>query len=78
MRRLKRNKRKDRIINTTIRESLNIGSIVEDTAVGKPSRIWEDNIWMDIKEIVDSSQDRYYRRILMSIGLNLRIHRSWS
>ena len=46
--------------------------------LGKPMRIWEDNIRMDLKEIdvntrnwIDSAQDRDYWRTLVNAALNL-------
>ena len=48
--------------------------------LGRPRRIWEDNIRMDLKEIginernwVDSAQDRYYWRSLVKAAMNLRV-----
>ena len=48
--------------------------------LGRPRRIWEDNIRMDLKEIginvgnwVDSAQDRDYWRALVNAALNLRV-----
>jgi hypothetical protein len=48
--------------------------------LGRPRRIWEDNIRMDFKEIginmrnwVDSAQDRDYWRALVNAALNLRV-----
>ena len=48
--------------------------------LGKPSRIWEDNIRMDLKKIdintrnwADSVQDRNYFRALVNATLNLRV-----
>ena len=46
----------------------------------RPRRRWEDNIRMDLEEIginrrnwVDSSQDRDYYRALVNYALNLRV-----
>ena len=48
--------------------------------LGRPRRIWEDNIRMDLEEIginagnwVDSAQDRDYLRALVNAALNLRV-----
>jgi hypothetical protein len=48
-------------------------------SLGRPRRRWEDNIRMDLKEIstnmrnwVDSAQDRDYWRALVNEALNLR------
>ena len=48
--------------------------------LGRPRRIWEDNIRMDLDEIginpgnwVDSAQDRNYCRALVNAALNLRV-----
>ena len=48
--------------------------------LGRPRRIWEDNIRMDLEEIgisagnwVDSAQDRNYWRALVKAALNLRV-----
>ena len=48
--------------------------------IGRPRRIWEDNIRKDLNEIgintrnwVDSAQDRDYWRALVNAALNLRI-----
>ena len=47
---------------------------------GRPRRRWEDNIRMDLEEIginmrnwVDSAQDRNYWRALVNAALNLRV-----
>ena len=47
---------------------------------GRPRRRWEDNIRMDLKEIVinmrnlvDSAQDRDYWRAIVNAALNLRV-----
>ena len=47
---------------------------------GRPRRIYEDNIRMDLKEMaintrnwVDSAQDRNYWRALVNATLNLRV-----
>ena len=44
-----------------------IGKPTEKRSLGRPRREWEDNIWMDLKEIdinmrnwVDSAEDRDY------------------
>ena len=46
----------------------------------KPRRRWEDNIRMDLEEMginvrnwVDSAQDRDYWRALVNVALNLRV-----
>jgi len=48
--------------------------------LGRPWRIWEDNIRMELDEIcinvgnwVDSAQDRDYWRALVNAALNLRV-----
>ena len=48
--------------------------------LGRPRRIWEDNIRMDLEEIginagnwVDSAQDSDYWRALVNSTLNLRV-----
>ena len=48
--------------------------------LGRPRRIWEDNIRMDLEEIginagnwVDSAQDRDYCKALVNAALNLRV-----
>ena len=51
--------------------------------LGRPRRIWEDNIRMNLEEIgisaisagnwVDSAQDRNYWRALVNAGLYLKI-----
>jgi hypothetical protein len=48
--------------------------------LGRPRRIWEDNIRMDLKEIgintknwVDLAQDRGYWRALLNAELNFRV-----
>ena len=48
--------------------------------LGRPRCRWEDNIRMNLKEIginirnwVDSAQDRDYWRALMNLALNLRV-----
>jgi hypothetical protein len=55
-------------------------------ALGRPSRIWEDNIRLDLKEIglnmrnwVDSAycRDYNYWRALVNAVLNLRLHKQW-
>ena len=50
------------------------------TPLGRPRHRWEDNIRMDLEEIginvgnwVDSAQDRNYRRVLVTLALNLRV-----
>jgi hypothetical protein len=66
-------------------ESRNSYKILTGTPVGKiplgrPRRRWEDNTRMDLKEIcidmrnwVDSAQDRDYWRALVNAALNLRV-----
>ena len=56
------------------------GTPVGKRPLGRPRRRWEDNIRMDLKEIginmrnwVDSAQDRDYWRTLVNVVLNLRI-----
>ena len=48
--------------------------------LGRPRRRWEDNIRMDLEEIdintrnwVDSTQDRDYWRVLVNVTLNLQV-----
>ena len=48
--------------------------------LGSPRRRWEDNIRINLKEIcvnmrnwVDSAQDRVYWRVLANAALNLRV-----
>ena len=48
--------------------------------LGRPGRIWEDNIRMDLEEIgiisgnwVDSTKDRNYWRALVNVAFNLRV-----
>ena len=48
--------------------------------LGRPRRIWEDNIRMDLEEIgisadnwVDSAQDGNYWRALVNAALNRRV-----
>ena len=48
--------------------------------LGRPRRIWEENIRIDLEEIginagswVDSAQDRNYWRALVNAALNLRV-----
>ena len=48
--------------------------------MGRPRRIWEDNIRMDLEEIginagnwVNSAQDMGYWRTLVNAALNLRV-----
>ena len=52
----------------------------EKRAFGRPRHRWEDNIRMDLKEIVinirnwiDSAQDRDYWKALVNAALNLRV-----
>ena len=52
----------------------------EKRSLGRPRRIWEDNIRMDLQEIginagnwVDSAQDRNCWRALVNAALNLRV-----
>ena len=56
-----------------------IGKPTGKIPLGMPRRRWEDNIRIDLKEIridvrnsVDSAQDRDYWRPLVNVGLNLR------
>ena len=48
--------------------------------LGRPRRGWENNVRMDLKEIginlrnwIDSAQDRDYWRLLVNAALNLRV-----
>ena len=48
--------------------------------LGRPRHRWEDNLSMDLKEIginmrnwVDSAQDRDYWRALVNVALNLQV-----
>ena len=50
------------------------------TPLGRPRRIWEDNIRTDLEEIginagkwIDSAQNRDYWRSLLNAALNLRV-----
>ena len=68
-----------------MKESRSVFKILTGKATGKrplgrPWRIWEDNIRMDLEEIstnarnwVDSAQDRNYWRALVNVALNLRV-----
>ena len=56
------------------------GKPTGERPLGRPRRRWEDNIRMDLEEIginarnwVDSTQDRDYWRALVNAALNLRI-----
>ena len=56
------------------------GKPTGNRSLGRPRRIWEDNIRMDLEEIginavnwVDSAQDRYYWRAIVNAALNLRV-----
>ena len=49
-------------------------------SLGRPRRRWEDNIRMNLKEIgvnmrnwVDSAQEKGYWRVLVNAALNLRV-----
>jgi hypothetical protein len=64
------------------RSTFNIltGKLTGKRRLGRPRRIWEDNIRMDFKEIVISTrgwvhlvQDRDYWRVLVIATLNLRV-----
>ena len=47
--------------------------------LGRPRRIWEDNIRMiNTRNWVDSGQDREYWRALVNAELNPGFHESWS
>ena len=57
-----------------------IGAPAGKRPLGRPSRRWEDNIRMDLKEIginkrnwVDLAHDRDYWRALVNAELNLRV-----
>ena len=57
-----------------------IGTPAGKRPLGRPRRRWEGNIRMDLKEIgidmrnwVDSAQDRDYWRALVNAALNLRV-----
>ena len=45
--------------------------------LGRPSRRWEDNFRMDLKEIernwIDSAQDRDYWRAVLNMTLNFQV-----
>ena len=50
--------------------------------LGRPRIRWENNIRLDLKEIgintrnsVYSAQDRNYRRTLVNVALNLKVHK---
>ena len=56
------------------------GIITGKRPLGRPRRLWEDNIRMDLEEKgiiavnwVDSAQDRDYRRAFANAALNLRV-----
>ena len=56
------------------------GKLTGNTPLGRPRRIWEGNIRMDLKEIgintmnwVNSVRDRDYWRAIVNAILNLRI-----
>ena len=54
------------------------GKSSEKSPLGRPRRRWEDNVRMDLKGIdinmknwVDSAQDRHYWRALVNAAFNL-------
>jgi hypothetical protein len=56
------------------------GKTTGKRALGRPRRMWEDNIRIDLKEMcidtrnwVDSAQDRDYLRALVNAGMNYRV-----
>ena len=56
------------------------GKPIGKRSLGRPRRIWEENIRMDLNEIgintrnwVDLAQDRDYWRALLNAALNLRV-----
>ena len=56
------------------------GKPTKKRSFGRPRRRWEDNIKMDLKEIcvnmrnwIDSAQDRHYWRALVNAALNLGV-----
>ena len=57
-----------------------VGKPTETRPLGRPRRGWEDNIRIDLKEIsinmrnwVDSTQDRNYWRALGNLALKIRV-----
>ena len=59
---------------------ISTGKAAGKIPLGRPRRIWEENIKTDLKEIginkrnwVDSTQDRDYWRALVNAALNLRV-----
>ena len=59
---------------------ISTGKLTGNRPLGRPRRIWEDNITMDLEEIsinagnwVDSAQDRNYWKALVIAVLNLRV-----
>ena len=59
---------------------ISTGKLTGNRPLGRPRRIWEDNITMDLEEIsisesnwVDSAQDRNYWRALVNAALNSRV-----
>ena len=56
------------------------GAFAGKRPLGRPTRRWQDNIRMNLKEIgietrnwVDCVQDREYWRALVNVALNLRV-----
>jgi hypothetical protein len=59
---------------------ISVGKPEEKRPVGRPRRRWEDNIWMDLREIgwkdvgwTHLTQDKYQWRVLVNTVMNLRI-----
>ena len=61
-------------------EEILTGTPTKKRPLGRPTRMWENNIRMDFKEIgistrnwVDLAEDRDYWRALVNVALNLRV-----
>ena len=62
------------------RSAFKILTVTGKRPLGRPRRIWEGNIRMDLKEVgintrnwVDSAQNRDYLTALVNAALNLRV-----
>jgi hypothetical protein len=53
--------------------TLNVKMITRKRPLQSPTRKWEENIRMDVKEMFDSVQDRHYWRALFILQLSLRV-----